>query len=258
MLFTSRGGALRKATQPCNGAFLNRALDQLVEDGFGFSRPRKNLEALIDDLSACARGYVADGFSWGFTIVEDDLASWGGKRSLIEVKGAPELVVSGESGVKAGRAYHVEGHDSLGDETIPLVGGEKGVTSMEVGNEVVLECLDCSFSKIQAMVPRGSNLIIHMMLFNLGNYVTRNLVVQAMEDGNDASFMQLKQAFFEHSDQGSFPSVLDGGTKDIIRIKVVEDKDVGVALGRCNRKASGRSVEMMPLRSAHLMALTPM
>jgi hypothetical protein len=44
-----------------------------VEDGFDFRDHGKNLEALIDDLSARVRGYVTDGFPGAFAIVEDDL-----------------------------------------------------------------------------------------------------------------------------------------------------------------------------------------
>ena len=106
---------------------------------------------------------VAPGTPFLWTIVDDNFASWGGQGSLLEVEVTPKLLVSGEFGVDSGRAHHIKRHDGLGDDTISLVGREVGVAAMKIRDEMILEGLNRPFCKVQAMITRGSDLVVHLV-----------------------------------------------------------------------------------------------
>ena len=48
---------------------------------------------------------------------------------------------------------NVQTDDSLGDEAVPTVIRELGVSTTEHSDEVIFEGFDCPFSRVGAMVP---------------------------------------------------------------------------------------------------------
>ena len=72
--------------------------------------------------------------------------------SCIEVEVSENLIVGGEFWIDTGSSQHVESNDGLVDETAPQVWWEVGVTAVHDGDEVVLECLDCTLRVVVSVI----------------------------------------------------------------------------------------------------------
>ena len=81
-------------------------------------------------------------------LVDEDVRAWRGKRCAVEIEGAIELGVSGQSRIYARWAKDIEGCYRLDGDTSPEMKGGILVGDGEASNEVFLGCFDGLFSGI--------------------------------------------------------------------------------------------------------------
>ena len=92
------------------------------------------------------------------SVMDGNFASWGSQGGLIVVKGAVDQGICRESGLNSGCSEEIEADICLGNEEVPTVGGELRVCPAQHCNEMVLECLNGSFSWVSAVIPWGYQL----------------------------------------------------------------------------------------------------
>ncbi len=80
---------------------------------------------------------------------EDTAAGWA-ERGGIETKGAKQGFPSRAGGIAVG-AEQIEGKFRLGQEQVPTIPGEVGISASQQGQEVVFEGADGSFGLVPAV-----------------------------------------------------------------------------------------------------------
>ena len=66
--------------------------------------------------------------------------------------------VGGKAWVCAGRAEQIESEECLGDEKVPLLGGEVGFARGKSSAKMILECANRMFGRVAAMCVWGETL----------------------------------------------------------------------------------------------------
>ena len=91
------------------------------------------------------------GVSFLFWLVCNAFGTKWAQWIAVEVAQAKHLVTGREFGVDSGSAKEIESKHCLWDEVAPCVWGPVGVCAIEDGDEVCLECLNCSFSQVSSV-----------------------------------------------------------------------------------------------------------
>ena len=86
-------------------------------------------------------------------------------------------------GVCGGRAEQVESEDCLGDETVPLLGGEVGFARGESSATVIIECRNRTFGGVAAMCIWGDKLEVNIVFAEGFLHYTGAIVVEDVESG---------------------------------------------------------------------------
>ena len=81
------------------------------------------------------------------------------------------------------------------EKEIPTIFRKIGIGATKDRNEVVLEGLDGTFGKVNAVVARQSNLVIELFGFDGGNECLGNFVVEAEEASLQSAVAKLVLAF---------------------------------------------------------------
>ena len=72
--------------------------------------------------------------------------------------------MGGKACVCAGRAEQVESKHCLGDETVPFLGGEVGVSRGKSSAKIIFECADHTFGGVAAVGICGDKLEVDVVL----------------------------------------------------------------------------------------------
>ena len=104
----------------------------------------------------------------------------GSKGHGIEVKVSVYGGVGGNYWVRARGAEQIKSEDCLGEDTVPLLGWEVGVTIDQSSAEVILEGANCTFGGVAAMGIWGGNLggdivFAEVALHSAGAFVVKDV-----------------------------------------------------------------------------------
>ena len=141
-------------------------------------------------------------------------------------------------GVCGGRAEQVESEDCLGDETVPLLGGEVGFARGESSATVIIECRNRTFGGVAAMCIWGDKLEVEIVFAEGFFHGTRSFVVEDVESGIRNVLLEMFVARFPgFSDFQGLP-VIDKLGVDGVGVVVVEEKYILVSAGREYRESA--------------------
>ena len=76
----------------------------------------------------------------------------GGKGEAIPIVRAPNGFISQHAGVNARSLHQVESILDLGCELVPKLQGEFAVSCCKGTDNMILECLDCTFCRVHTMI----------------------------------------------------------------------------------------------------------
>ena len=104
------------------------------------------------------------------------------------------------------------------------------VCAIEDGDEVSLECLNCSFCWVSLMHVGVDQLAVKVLCFDACNEAVGHFVVQAVEDWLHSSVSESLAACIMPLDQVVCPSAFDWFSKCGIGVMIAEDEDAAEAL----------------------------
>ena len=107
---------------------------------------------------------------------------------------------------------------------------EKGVGARDAGNEVVFEGSNGSFGSVASMNARWDKLQVNVLLVNELLEGFGSFVVDPSEFGSQACGNENSQGLLVGGNMRCSSFVLHGLGMDEVRIIVVEDEELGVAL----------------------------
>ena len=119
----------------------------------------------------------------------------------------------------------------MGNEEVPAVGGEVGVSPTEHGDKVVFVGLDRALCGVGSVVPRRHQLVGHIEFSQVLFEVRGDLIVQANGSRPETVSGEGQVAFREAPDQLFGLLRLDGGGMDVIGVIIIHDKEVFVSPG---------------------------
>ena len=112
----------------------------------------------------------------------------------------------------------------MGDETVPLLGGEVGVSRGKSSAKMIFECADCTFEGVAAVGIWEENLEVDVVLAEGFLNDTGELIVEDVESGVCTVLLKVLMARIPgFSDLQGLP-VLDKLGVDGVGVVVVEDE----------------------------------
>ena len=114
----------------------------------------------------------------------------------------------------------------MGDETVPLLGGEVGFVRGDSSAKIIFECADCTFGGVAAVVIWGDKLEVDVLLVEGFLHGTGALVVEDVESGGCNVLLELFMALLiGFSDLQGF-TVLEKLGLDGVGVVFVEEEDI--------------------------------
>ena len=85
----------------------------------------------------------------------------------------------------------IESEECLGDETVPFLGWEVGVTRGHSSTEVILEGMNCTFGGVAAMCIWGDKLEVDIVFAEGALNIAGAFVVKDVESGSCAVLLEI-------------------------------------------------------------------
>ena len=137
------------------------------------------------------------------------------------------------------RAEQIESEECLGDEMVPLLGWEVGVTRGNSSAKAILECANCTFGRVAAMGIWGYKLEVDILFAEGFLHGAGAFVVEDVESGSCAVLLEIFLASYPGvGDFQGLPFLQKVGV-DGVGVVVVEDEYILVSAGREYREAAG-------------------
>ena len=140
--------------------------------------------------------------------------------------------MGGKDWVCARRAEQIESEDCLGDETVPFLGWEVGVTRGESSAKVILEGANCTFGGVAAMGIWGDKLEVDIVFAEGVLHGARAFVAKDVESGSRTMLLEMFVARYPCFGDFQRLPVLQKLGVDGVCVVVVEDEYVLVFAGR--------------------------
>ena len=146
--------------------------------------------------------------------------------------------MGGKTWACAIRAAQIESEECLGDETVPFLGGEFGVTRGKSSSKVIIECVNCTFGGVAAVCISGDKLEVDILFAEGFLHGTGALFVADVESGSRTVLLEMFVARFPGFGDLQGLMVLQKLDVDGVGVVVVEDEYILVSVGREYREAA--------------------